>query len=64
VGEWFLSAREVDADADARRFVEDEFAEESPARIGTCFGVWAVSTVCGSRVTMLEEEGGGAIEAS
>jgi len=49
VGEWNLSARKVDEDADAQRFVEDEVAEESPARIGTCFGVWAMSVVCGLR---------------
>ncbi len=48
VGEWSLSARVVDedADADAQRFVADEVAEESTARIGTCFGVRAVSVVC------------------
>jgi hypothetical protein len=34
-----LSARVVDEDANA---------EESPARIGTCFGVWTVRVVCGS----------------
>lgn len=37
-----------DADADAQRFVADEVVEESPpARIGTRFGVWVVSVVCG-----------------
>jgi len=47
VGEWSLSARAVDEDADAPRFVADEVAEESPAKVGTCFGVWAVRIVCG-----------------
>lgn len=57
VGEWSLSARAVDEDADAQRFVPDEVAEESPARIGTRFGVWAVSVVCGSRVNDDNDEG-------
>ena len=50
VGEWGLSARAVDEDADAQRVVADEVAEESLSRIGTCFGVWAASVVCGSQV--------------
>ena len=42
-----------DADADAQRFVADEVVEESPpARIGTRFGVWAVSAVCGNDTGM------------
>jgi hypothetical protein len=38
----------MDEDADLQRFVAVEVVEESPAaRIGTCFGVWAVSVVYG-----------------
>lgn len=49
VGERSLSARVVDedADADAQRFVADDVAEESPASMGACFGVWVVSVVYG-----------------
>ena len=38
VGEWSLSARAVDEDADAQRLVVDEVAEESLARIGMYLG--------------------------
>ncbi len=59
VGEGRLSARAVDEVADAPRFVADEVVEESPARIGTCFGVRSVSVVWGSGVTMLDDDDDG-----
>lgn len=62
MGEWSLSTRAVDedadADADAQRFVADEVVEESPARMGACFGVWVVTVVCkGEGKTMIMVKG-------
>ena len=43
-----LSVRTVDeeAEADVRRFVAEEVAEESPVRTGARLGVWAASLIC------------------
>jgi hypothetical protein len=45
-----LSARKVEEDADAQRFVEEEVAEELPVKIGASLGVRVTSVVCSFRI--------------
>jgi hypothetical protein len=48
---WGLSACAVEEDAEAR-FVADDVADESPAGIGTRFGVCASVACCQTRVVV------------